>query len=183
MASAPPQRLHNELDPLHVSASHCTDADVVLGSLGALRHAELLRSELWERILLCPAFGLKYVEVSCRTNYDVARMERMLLLGLRQLPSLAQVRQAQGGGKGGKGIQAKRKQAVPDQVQELLAAIGLASVGTFFSDAIASVGGAPAADARWQSSQPRDLPPGPGGEELEGQEVEAGEESSEKGEV
>ena len=39
-ASASPQRLRNELDPLHVSASHCTDADVVLGSLGARRHAQ-----------------------------------------------------------------------------------------------------------------------------------------------
>ena len=44
----------------------------------------MLRSELWERIQLCPAFGLKYAEVSCRTNHEVARMERMLLLGLRE---------------------------------------------------------------------------------------------------
>ena len=62
----------------------------------------MLRSELWERIQLCPAFGLKYVEVSCRTNHEVARMERMLLLGLRQLPSLAQIREGQAGGAKGK---------------------------------------------------------------------------------
>ena len=33
------QRLRNELDPLHVAASHCTDTDVVMGALGGLRHS------------------------------------------------------------------------------------------------------------------------------------------------
>ena len=86
----------------------------------------MLRSELWERIQLCPAFGLKYVEVSCRTNHEVARMERMLLLGLRQLPSLAQIREGQAGG--AKGKKGKRKQVAQDKAQELLAAVGLAGV-------------------------------------------------------
>ena len=95
----------------------------------------MLRSELWERIQLCPAFGLKYVEVSCRTNHEVARMERMLLLGLRQLPSLAQIREGQAGG--AKGKKGKRKQVAQDKAQELLAAVGLAGVGAFF----ASLGG------------------------------------------
>ena len=99
----------------------------------------MLRSELWERIQLCPAFGLKYVEVSCRTNHEVARMERMLLLGLRQLPSLAQIREGQAGG--AKGKKGKRKQVAQDKAQELLAAVGLAGVGAFF----ASLGGETAA--------------------------------------
>lgn len=134
----------------------------------------MLRSELWERIQLCPAFGLKYVEVSCRTNLDVARMERMLLLGLRQLPSLAQIREAQAGGiKGKKG---KRKQAAQDKAQELLAAVGLAGVGTFF----ASLGGAPAAGPL----QPEAGAPAPGAAEEEGEwEGEESEEGEEEGEV
>lgn len=138
----------------------------------------MLRSELWERIQLCPAFGLKYVEVSCRTNHDVARMERMLLLGLRQLPSLAQIREAQAGG--GKGKKGKRKQVAQDKAQELLAAVGLAGVGVWF----ASLGaGAPAAGPL----QPEGGAPAPGaGEEegeWEGDESEGEEELEEDSEV
>ena len=145
----------------------------------------MLRSELWERIQLCPAFGLKYVEVSCRTNHDVARMERMLLLGLRQLPSLAQIREAQVGGT--KSKKGKRKQVAQDKAQELLAAVGLAGVGAFF----ASLGGAPAAGPL----QPEGGAPAPGtaeeqgeweGEESEGEEEgedEGEEEGEEEGEV
>ena len=134
----------------------------------------MLRSELWERIQLCPAFGLKYVEVSCRTNHDVARMERMLLLGLRQLPSLAQIREAQAGG--GKGKKGKRKQVAQDKAQELLAAVGLAGVGVWF----ASLGGAPAAGPL----QPEGGAPAPGAGaeegEWEGEESESEEDASEE---
>ena len=136
----------------------------------------MLRSELWERIQLCPAFGLKYVEVSCRTNHEVARMERMLLLGLRQLPSLAQIREGQAGG--AKGKKGKRKQVAQDKAQELLAAVGLAGVGAFF----ASLGGETAAGPLQPAAGGAPAPGAPGeeGAESEGEESEEGEEDGEE---
>jgi len=126
------QRLRNELDPLHVSASHCTDADAVRGAVCALRHCGMLRSELFEQLLLCPAVGLKYVEVSCRTNLDVPKLERMLLLSLRHLPSLEAIR----GGTGKRGKKGRGSAAA----SELLEKIGLGGVGglDFIFDALPS---------------------------------------------
>ena len=45
----------------------------------------MLRSELWERIQLCPAFGLKYVEVSCKTNHQIHLLEHVAIRSLRLL--------------------------------------------------------------------------------------------------
>ena len=49
------QRLKSELDPLRVTASHCTDHDALVGSLASLLHAGLRNvEEDWECLLACP---------------------------------------------------------------------------------------------------------------------------------
>jgi len=83
------KRLRSELDPLRVTASHCTDHDTIVACYSAMLHAGIpnVEDEL-ERLLACPALGLKYVEVSCRTNQDVHLLERVSLRALRMLPPL-----------------------------------------------------------------------------------------------
>ena len=43
--------------------------------------------EMWERLLACPALGVKYMEVSCKTNRQIHSLERVIVRALLRLQS------------------------------------------------------------------------------------------------
>ena len=68
-----------------------TDLDVLIAVhacrtlSGECHRAEA--SDIYEALLACPALGIKYVPVSCRTNYQIHVCERVLLRALKLLPT------------------------------------------------------------------------------------------------
>ena len=85
-------KLRAEFDPLRVSGTSPTDLEVLTGFYAAIEHPAAQKLEepsaedLHEALLACPALAVKYVEVSCRTNYQMHTLERVLLRSLRLLP-------------------------------------------------------------------------------------------------
>ena len=104
---------------------------------------------------------------------DALLLERMLLLGLRQLPPLAQIREAQQASRGRR--RSKRGSKGGDRASELLAMVGLTNPPEWMNGALAFFGGEKA-----QGSTPAggDVAPEEEGEE----EGEEGEEEGEEGE-
>lgn len=111
------QQLRAALDPVALSSSSCTEYELLLGAMAALRHplahrAEVPPAEVLEGLFACPALAVKYVGVSCRTNEQVRSLERVLLRSIRLLPSAEKVggkarRKASGGAQDGSGLLAQ----------------------------------------------------------------------------
>ena len=62
----------------------------------ALRLSGDVHGPLWERALALSGMPIKYVEVSCRNNGNVAVLERTLLRALAELPPLDALREGAG---------------------------------------------------------------------------------------
>ena len=100
-------KLKSELDPMRVSrGSPITEVDLFTAVFACLEHPlaekmDIEPNDLAEAFLSCPAIGIKYVEVSCKTNHQIHLMERVVLRSLRLLEG-TRVRR-KGGEKGGSG--------------------------------------------------------------------------------
>lgn len=85
-------KLKTELDPMRVSKSTATEAELLSALLACLEHplaekSEVSAGDLFEAIFCCPALGLKYMEISCKTNHQVHMLERLVVRSLRLLPA------------------------------------------------------------------------------------------------
>lgn len=90
------QKLKAEFDPMNLargSGQSCTDLDVLIAVHACVEHSVASAiespsaSDIYEALLACPALGIKYVPVSCRTNYQIHVCERVLLRALKLLPT------------------------------------------------------------------------------------------------
>jgi len=97
-------KLKSELDPMRVSRGMpITEVDLFTAVFACMEHPlaekmEIEPGDLAEAFLSCPAIGIKYVEVSCKTNHQIHLLERVVLRSLRLLEG-SRVKRA-GGGKG-----------------------------------------------------------------------------------
>jgi len=82
-------KLRDELADPGSKGRICSNTDLLTGTHAVLT-SELAEdaeaaSELYEQLQACPALGVKYVEISCKTNHQIHMLERVLLRTLRLL--------------------------------------------------------------------------------------------------
>jgi len=114
-------KLKSELDPMRVTRSSGGTSEVELFTaiFACLEHPLAEKSDvppmdIFEALFSCPAVGVKYVEVSCKTNHQVHLLERTVLRAVRLLASpdgQQQRRKAKGASKEGPGAFDALKQA------------------------------------------------------------------------
>ena len=85
-------KVRNELDTMRVGRSHAPEEELLRGLLAALEHPLAEKSDppaadLAEALFACPALGIKYLEVSCKTNHQIHLLERVALRSMRLLPT------------------------------------------------------------------------------------------------
>lgn len=85
-------KLKADLDPMRVSKSTTSERELLTAILACLEHPlaeahDTPPTEIAEALFACPALGVKYVEVSCKTNHQIHLLERLVLRALRLLPT------------------------------------------------------------------------------------------------
>ena len=83
-------KLKMELDQMRVSRVHTSELEVLTAALACLEHpmaekAEIPAADLAEALFSCPSLGVKYVEVSCKTNHQIHLLEHVAIRSLRLL--------------------------------------------------------------------------------------------------
>jgi hypothetical protein len=135
-------KLKHALEPHHTSSASVSAYDALLAITVALRTPSAAAldppaDEVWERLLCCDALGVKVLEVSCKTNWHMRMLERVMVRSLTQLISADDASfVARGGGapeegRGAGGLVHRVTEGVMGQLDALTGQLSEALMGTW----------------------------------------------------